>query len=167
MGARVREIHFTLHTLHKYNSESANNYFSTCLHLNWRDVRLLQLYKFGCANTRTHTQHARTQGNTHRPSAVSAAKCSCFSSISAHFRFAAWRRHSILCFRRFSPILSVLFLYFILVFLLRWHWHKVYCISNCDAANIFSSDSRILIARLRFLSPHFYRATQKKNKKTN
>lgn len=53
MGARVRKIHFTLHTLHKYNSESANNYFSTCLHLNWRDVRLLQLYKFGCANTHT------------------------------------------------------------------------------------------------------------------
>lgn len=118
---------------------------------------------YNCTNlaAQTHTQHARTQGNTHRPSAVSAAKCSCFSSISAHFRFAAWRRHSILCFRRFSPILSVLFL----VFPLRWHWHKVYCISNCDAANIFSSDSRILIARLRFLSPRFYRATQKKKQK--
>lgn len=129
----------TFYTPHKYNSESANNYFSSCLHLNGIDVLPFQFYELGHTHTHTYKAHSKRGSKAvHKQSATSAAKCSCFSFISAHFRFVVRRRRSTWCVGRFSP---AFFFYFMSVLLLFWHRHRVYCISNCDAANIFSSVS--------------------------
>lgn len=123
--SNLPQIHFTLYNSTQYDSDSANNYFSTCLHLNWRDVRLLQLYKFGHTGTWENTQ-AERRFHIY-------CKKHMLSFISAHFRFAARHRRTSIhfLFSSFFYFYSVRFLF------LLWHWLRVYCISNCDAVNIF------------------------------